>query len=385
MMDSYGYNEKPTGSRSVMDDDSFGPKGGSIVSAFDAFHKAKPQYVTQTAGGGKWTVAMITISVLFMLSETARWWRGAETHTFSVEKGIGHELQINLDTVVHMQCADIHVNVQDSAGDWIHAAQALRREPTLWSQWVDEGGVHKLGYDANGRVVTGHGYESEDEGFGQEHVHDIVRQAHKKAKWARTPRLRGSTGDSCRIFGSMLLNKVQGDFHITARGHGYQSMGEHVDHKAFNFSHIISELSFGPFHPSLVNPLDRTINLAEDNFHKFQYFLSIVPTEYRVGNSRSQYIATNQYAVTEQSREVNEMFAVPGIFVKYDIAPLLLQVVENRDGFLTFLVKIINVVSGVLVAGHWGFRITDWTREVIGRRRRSSMSFGVLGNKEMTD
>jgi hypothetical protein len=25
-------------------------------------------------------------------------------------------------------------------------------------------------------------------------------------------------------------NKVQGDFHITARGHGYMEMGQHLDH-----------------------------------------------------------------------------------------------------------------------------------------------------------
>ncbi|KKA26443.1 hypothetical protein TD95_000143 [Thielaviopsis punctulata] len=381
-MDS--YNEKRP-LMSDMDDDVFGAKSGSIVSAFDAFPKSKPQYVTQTAGGGKWTVVMMIISLLFTFSETARWWRGSETHTFAVEKGVGHELQINLDVVVHMKCDDLHVNVQDSAGDWIHAGEALRKDPTLWSQWVNEKGVHKLGHDQHGRVVTGHGYEADDEGFGEEHVHDIVRQARKTAKWAKTPRLRGSPGDSCRIYGSMLLNKVQGDFHITARGHGYQSGGEHVDHNAFDFSHVISELSFGPFHPSLVNPLDRTINTCVDHFYKFQYFLSIVPTEYRVGNSRSRAIATNQYAVTEQSRAVNEMFAIPGIFVKYDIEPLLLKVVENRAGLLAFMVKIINVVSGVLVAGHWGYRLSDWLREVLGKRRRSGVGYGMLGHKHMED
>ncbi len=39
-----------------------------------------------------------------------------------------------------------------------------------------------------------------------------------------TPKLKGLDEDSCRIFGSLDLNKVQGDFHITARGHGYMEM-----------------------------------------------------------------------------------------------------------------------------------------------------------------
>lgn len=149
----------------------------------------------------------------------------------------------------------------------------------------------------------------------------------------------------------------------------------------FNFSHIISELSYGPFYPSLVNPLDRTVNTAPDNFHKFQYYLSVVPTVYSVGSSQ---IFTNQYAVTEQSKSVNEHY-IPGIFFKYDIEPILLAVHETRDGILVFLVKIINVLSGVLVAGHWGFTLSDWIREVIGKRRRSNGGEGVLGTKHGFD
>jgi hypothetical protein len=155
---------------------------------------------------------------------------------------------------------------------------------------------------------------------------------------------------------------------------------------AFNFSHIISELSFGPFLPSLANPLDRTVNIATAHFHKFQYFLSVVPTTYSVGRPGAlgaRSIFTNQYAVTEQSQEVPDT-TIPGIFVKYDIEPILLNIVETRDGFFVFLLRVINVVSGVLVAGHWGYRLSDWVAEVLGRRRREQ-SVGVLGVKGQYD
>jgi hypothetical protein len=154
---------------------------------------------------------------------------------------------------------------------------------------------------------------------------------------------------------------------------------------AFNFSHIISELSFGPFLPSLVNPLDRTVNLAPVHFYRFQYFLSVVPTIYSVGRPEergSSSIFTNQYAVTEQSREVAEN-VVPGIFVKYDIEPILLNIVETRDSLFLFTIKVINVISGVLVAGHWGYRLTDWAKEVLGRKRQQSQ--GMLGVKGHED
>ncbi|PHH85085.1 hypothetical protein CDD83_919 [Cordyceps sp. RAO-2017] len=366
-----------------LDEDAFGAKG-NIVSAFDAFPKSKPQYVTRTAGGGKWTVAMGIVSLVLLWSEVARWWRGTETHAFAVEKDVSQSMQINLDVVVRMQCGDLHVNVQDAAGDRILAATRLQHDQTSWSQWASAKGIHRLGHDGHGRVVTGAGWEDlahhGDEGFGEEHVHDIVAAGKKRARWARTPRVRGPP-DSCRVYGSLELNKVQGDFHITARGHGYIEGGEHLDHGKFNFSHIISELSFGPFYPSLVNPLDRTVNGATAHFHKFQYYLSVVPTVYSVGASS---IVTNQYAVTEQSKEVDE-FSIPGIFVKYDIEPVLLSVREQRDAFLVFLVKLINVLSGVLVAGHWGFTLTEWFREVRGKRRRISGGEGMLGNKDAYD
>ncbi|KAG4419829.1 hypothetical protein IFR04_007048 [Cadophora malorum] len=376
-----------------LDEDAFGEKKGNIVQAFDAFPKAKPQYVTRTSGGGKWTVAMLVVSFLLIFSEFARWWRGHETHTFAVEKGVGHDLQINLDIVIPMKCDDIHINVQDAAGDRILAATMLKRDPTMWSQWVDARGVHKLGMDANGKIITGEEYHEHEEGFGEEHVHDIIAAAGggRKAKFAKTPRLKwgAAGGDSCRIYGSLGVNKVQGDFHITARGHGYQEFAAgHLDHTAFNFSHIVSELSFGQFYPSLLNPLDRTISTTSNHFHKFQYFLSVVPTVYSVDSSTpyaSRTVFTNQYAVTEQSHMVGER-SVPGIFFKYDIEPMLLTVEESRDSFLRFVVKIVNVVSGVLVAGHWGFTLTEWATSVWGKRRRGR-SDGVINGRshEMED
>ncbi|KAG6021803.1 hypothetical protein E4U41_002395 [Claviceps citrina] len=369
-----------------LDEDSFGAKG-SVVSAFDAFPptdsrhhiggiaKSKPQYVTRTEGGGKWTVAMAVAALFFLWAEVARWWRGAEFHTYAVDKGVSRSLQINLDAVVLMKCGDLHVNVQDAAGDLILAGTKLRKDETSWAQWVNQKGVHKLGRDSKGRVVTGAGWH--DEGFGEEHVHDIVALSKKGGpKWAKTPRVRGPP-DSCRIYGSLEVNKVQGDFHITARGHGYRSSGGHLDHNSFNFSHIINELSFGDYYPSLNNPLDGTINMADSHFHKFQYFVSVVWTRY---STNSNTIATNQYAVTEQSKAVSE-YVVPGVFVKYDIEPIYMSVIETRQLLFTFCFRLINVLSGVLVAGHWLFTLSEWLREVLGKRKRQSGGEGFLGTK----
>lgn len=170
------------------------------------------------------------VTVILFWAELAHWWRGTENHTFAVEKGVGHEMQVNLDMVLRMKCSDLHVNVQDASGDRILASSRLRQDPTNWAQWVDGKGMHRLGRDEHGRAITGAGWHAHDEGFGEEHVHDIVALGRKRARWGKTPRLWGGVGDSCRIYGSLDLNKVQSDFHITARGHGYAEFGEHLDH-----------------------------------------------------------------------------------------------------------------------------------------------------------
>jgi endoplasmic reticulum-Golgi intermediate compartment protein 2 len=167
---------------------------------------------------------------------------------------------------------------------------------------------------------------------------------------------------------------------------------------AFNFSHQINELSFGPFYPSLENPLDNTRATTDANFYKFQYYLSVVPTIYtedpqlltRLSASSSsslptpdlfpsmRSIWTNQYAVTEQSHSVPENM-VPGVFVKFDIEPITLTIAEEWGGLLALIVRLVNVISGVLVAGQWSFQLWDWANETMSRRRgRRGTDLGVL-------
>ncbi|KAG9380931.1 copii-coated vesicle protein [Pyrenophora tritici-repentis] len=354
-------------------DDAFGPAKGGVVSSFDAFPKTKKTYLVQGRNSSAWTVTLILTCIYLSWSEISRWLAGSTSQSFSVEKGISHDMQLNLDVIVAMRCADLHVNMQDAAGDRTLAGELFAQGSHFMAQPWEEV------WD----------------------VHEQLGKAHKR-KFSKTPRIRGET-DSCRIYGSLDGNKVQGDFHITARGHGYIEFGQHLDHSSFNFSHIIREMSFGPYYPSLTNPLDATIAVTptpDDKFYKFQYYLSIVPTIYTddpslipllelVGSTSNHpgaasmfhgahAIKTNQYAVTSQSHKVPENY-VPGIFVKFDIEPIVLRVVEEWGGFWRLIVTLINVVSGVMVAGGWAWQMFEWGCEVLGKRRRRGDGVGVLG------
>ncbi|KAL2405735.1 hypothetical protein ABEF95_001827 [Exophiala dermatitidis] len=412
-----------------LDESAFGDSGLAGLKTFDAFPKTKPSYTSTTSRGGQWTVAIMILCACLTVTELRTWWRGTETHHFSVERGVGHELQLNLDIVVAMPCRDLHVNVQDAAMDRIMAGELLAKEDTNFEIWTDprqrwrrrQKNKNKQYQDLHGGDEQRQRQEEEDSHVG--HVLGHMRE-NKGRKFPKSPRLRaGMAVDSCRIYGSLEGNKVQGDFHITARGHGYMEFGmqQHLDHSRFNFSHHINELSFGPHYPGLLNPLDKTSAVTTDvHFMRYQYYLSIVPTIFtkrRVSTSSgaldpaaipqpptldltpndhrdkdgvvrhvpnphagrdSKSVFTNQYAATSQSREVPGN-TVPGVFFKYDIEPILLIVSERRSSFLGLIVRLVNVISGVLVAGGWMFQISEWAYEVWGRRRqRSTAGMGVI-------
>ncbi|OJJ42877.1 hypothetical protein ASPZODRAFT_104636 [Penicilliopsis zonata CBS 506.65] len=391
-----------------LNEDAFGEKtagseeGG--LRTFDAFPKTKASYTAPSSRGGQWTVIVLAICTFLSFTEIRTWMQGTEMHHFSVEKGVSHELQLNLDMVVDMPCDTLRVNIQDAAGDRILAGEMLTKEDTSWKLWMDKrntdtyGGSHeyqKLNQEDSGRLAA----QEEDA-----HAHHVMGEVRRnpRRKFPKSPKLRrGEKKDSCRIYGSLEGNKVQGDFHITARGHGYAELGAHLDHQAFNFSHMITELSFGPHYPSLLNPLDKTIASTEDHYYKFQYFLSVVPTIYSKGqgaldtysaappsaqtNRNKNIVFTNQYAATTQSGALPENpFYVPGIYFKYNIEPILLLVSEERGSLLALLIRLINTASGVLVTGGWVYQFSGWVGGILGRRRRAKQE-GVLNGRPYSD
>ncbi|KAJ5124480.1 uncharacterized protein N7515_008305 [Penicillium bovifimosum] len=383
---------------SKLDDDAFGESSLAGLKTFDAFPKTKPSYTTPTRTGGQWTVLILLISSLFSYSELRTWLRGSENYHFTVEKGISHTLQLNLDMVIHMPCDHLRINIQDAAGDRILADEMLSHDDTNWSLWLAKrSSAHEyqtLDHEDDERLAE----QEADVHVG--HVLGETRGGPRK-RFAKPPKMRwGDKVDACRIWGSLEGNKVQGDFHVTARGHGYRENAPHLDHGAFDFSHMITELSFGPHYPSLLNPLDRTIAETTDHYYKYQYFLSVVPTLYSRGkNALETYtrslastaarytrntVFTNQYAVTSQSGAIPESpMVVPGIFFKYNIEPIMLLVSEERAGFLSLLIRVINTISGVLVTGGWVYQIVTWVGGFWGRRRR--VSEGYLTGKSSLD
>lgn len=87
--------------------------------------------------------------------------------------------------------------------------------------------------------------------------------------------------DACRVHGSLTLNKVAGNFHITAGksihfASGHIHISNMFDENPLNFSHRINRFSFGEATSGIVHPLegDEKI-LQESKFKRLRISLSV--------------------------------------------------------------------------------------------------------------
>lgn len=189
---------------------------------------------------------MATLIVCFFLAanELCIWYMGSEYHHFSIEKGVSRQLQLNIDMVVKMPCDSLRVNMLDAAGDRIYAAELLDKQPTSWNAWDREFNSGSTDYQHLNQEDAHRLSELEED----QHVGHVLGETKRnyRRKFPSGPKLRKNhidVLDSCRIFGSLEGNKVESDLHITARGHGYIELGEHLDHR--------SRFPFLLFSPSL--------------------------------------------------------------------------------------------------------------------------------------
>ncbi|KAI9494790.1 endoplasmic reticulum vesicle transporter-domain-containing protein [Zychaea mexicana] len=293
------------------------------VAQFDAFPKVDADNQARSEKGGLLTILLACFLALLSLSEFSEYRTLHNNYRFIVDPTIETSMQINMDLTVAMPCPVLLVHVYDASGYRIHLTENLRLVPAQFS-------TNRADQE-----------KTQDARYMQE----VIKAATGKPYDEKIAAEMGA----CRIFGSIHANKVAANLHITSLGHGYQSH-THTDHKLLNFTHRIDQFSFGKQYPDLVNPLDNSVEITEAHFEVFQYILSIVPTTYI--DSSKNVLLTNQYAVTDSHKAVSDHQAiniVPGIFFKYDIEPISVQITESRQSFTHFLVRLCGIIGGSVV------------------------------------
>lgn len=299
------------GGHSILDKLDSLPK----VRAFDAFPKTQPLYVTRSSRGGVFTLAVMVALVWLTWGELMAYIYGHPASTFGVQHDITSEMQVNLDMTIAMKCQYLTVDVRDALGDRLHLSDSdITKDETTFE--------------------IGHAGRLDSIPMAEKAIGDLVNAARhlhvptfsRKSKPKRKAKGYGGKqvafqatehlvpgGDACRLYGSVLVKKVTGNLHISTLGHGYFSFDRTPDNM-MNLSHVVHEFSFGPYFPDISQPLDHSVEITQDRFPIFQYFLNLVPTQYIDASGRK--MATNQYSVTDYVRAVQPGMGVPGIFIK---------------------------------------------------------------------
>ena len=312
-----------------------------IVRELDAFPKVEEEYAKPTTRGG--TISILSLSLIaFLVVSEFFYYRGTETrYKYSVDTELDQQLLITLDLTVAMACRHLGADLIDHAGESQQLHQVLKMESVSFELTDLQAGVLRAKQQLQDKY-------NEAKAVGDLTIIEGVRnipmpQAGEEGLGER---------DACRLHGSFPVRKVSGNFHITTgrsipHPQGHAHLNINVPKEAVNYSHRIDQLAFGPPIPGALNPLDSALKVVKDRNHQFQYYVQVVPTRFRTFHYS---LTTSQYSVRERNRTIDHRrgsHGMAGIFFKYDMSPLMVEVEEVRRPFWQFLVRLSGIVGGI--------------------------------------
>ena len=354
---------------------------------FDAYPKTLEDFRVKTFSGAAVTLVSGFFMLLLLLSELQYYW-STEIHSdLYVDVSQGHKLRINVNvTFPFLPCGFVGLDAIDVSGQ-----RQLNIEHTLLKQRLNKDGsfvdtkaemVDNLGpTEATPNETATLDPNRCESCFGAEvkqgqccNTCDDIREAYRRKGWAfpadaystmeqckrdqSSKKVDFIIGEGCMIYGHLEVNKVAGNFHLSP-GSSYEVGHAHVhdlaafgDRSKINVSHTINHLSFGTSYPGQIHPLDNLKVVASKSVSAFNYYIKIVPTTYI--NLNGTKVRTNQFSVTRHQKIVGNSgeSILPGMFVSYELSPMMVQYTEKSRSFLHFLTSVCAIVGGIFtVAG----------------------------------
>jgi len=328
-----------------------------VVTDLDAFPKVEETYVEQTASGASVSIVTFISVVLLLHSEFTYYYYPSYKFRFSSDGDLHSKLKLNVDLTVAMSCDLIGADILDKTNQNAFSFGRLREEPT-WFELED----HQLTHFRE--VETLNAYLREE----YHQLQDVLWKSGYSRLYGDMPPRReppDTPHDACRVHGSLTLNKVAGNFHITA-GKVLPIAGAHAHLTAFmqdheyNFTHRIEKLSFGDYAAGIIQPLEGEEKLTNINLMNFQYYIEIVPTEIDTYLGRK---ITYQYSVKELARPIEHQegsHGTPGIYFKYDLSALKVVVTKDREPFFTWLIGVCAGVGGICATSSMLALVVKW-------------------------
>lgn len=316
------------------------------VKELDAFPKVPEEYVDSTPVGGTLSILTFFFILWLIYSEVTYYLDSNLIFKFEPDTDMDAKLRINIDITVAMPCSNLGADILDSTSQSVYGFGQLQEEDT-WFELTEE---QQHAFDAM-RYLNNHLRE-------QYHsIWKILWKSGHGTMYATMPARKtkpNTKPDACRLHGVLTLNKVAGNFHVTAgkslslpRGHIHLNML--FDDTPQNFSHRINRLSFGAPYNGIVHPLEGDEKITSDENMLYQYFIEVVPTDIDTAFER---IKAFQYSVKELERPISHSqgsHGIPGIFIKYDMAALKVRVYMERENIIKFMLRLFAVIGGIYI------------------------------------
>lgn len=307
------------------------------VRVFDAFPKVNSEHSVRSLRGGLSTIITVICMLMIVWVQIGGYLGGYIDRRFSVDKDIRLSLNINVDIVVAMPCQYLMTNVMDITSDSYLAGEVLNFQGTGFS------------------IPEQFRVNSHNDEHDTPELDEIMTET-LRAEYSVTGARINEDAPACHVFGTIPVNKVRGEFYIITKGQRSYD-GLVVSPAGFNFSHVIYEFSYGEFFPFINNPLDFTAKTTDEPQQRYKYFAKVVPTVYE---KLGLLIDTYQYSITEIHHSLDDNDLRPaGIYFSYSFEPIKLYIKEKRLGFIQFVAKLATILSGLLIACGYLFRIYE--------------------------
>ncbi|XP_052212761.1 endoplasmic reticulum-Golgi intermediate compartment protein 2-like isoform X2 [Dreissena polymorpha] len=317
-----------------------------VVTEFDAFPKVPDNFKETTAAGGGIAVVTFVFIFILVLFEFMYYTNTKLKFDYEVDTEVDGKIKINIDMTIAMKCEYIGADVLDQTGQDTHSFGTLLMDPTHYTLTPAQQSFRDITRRINQYLKDE--YHAIQELLWLSGAVGVKMGSHREAEGQKGPM------DACRVHGSLEVNKVAGNFHITAgkslkTNLGHLHISSMLSNSDYNFTHRIDHFSFGEVTSGIVNPLDGEEQVTQSNYHLFQYFMKIVPTKVR---TYANQVDTYQYSVTERSRPIDHSHGshgVPGIFIKYEPFSFKVVVREEHLPYSQFLVRLCGIVGGIFV------------------------------------
>ncbi|EPS71314.1 hypothetical protein M569_03444, partial [Genlisea aurea] len=334
-----------------------------VLKSIDAFPRTEDHLLRKTKSGALVSIVGLVVIATLFVHELTYYLTTYTVHQMSVDLKRGETLPIHINmTFPSLPCDVLSVDAIDMSGK-----HEVDLDTNIWKLRLNKDG-HIIGTEYLSDLVekehTDHGHDHDKEHHEEsEHKTNFFSLDSKAEEMVKKVKHALDTGEGCRVFGVLEVQRVAGNFHISVHGLNIIVAQKIFDGSAHvNVSHVIHDLGFGPKYPGIHNPLDDTVRILHETSGTFKYYIKIVPTEYKYISK--EVLPTNQFSVTEYFSPMDkDSRSWPAVFFLYDLSPITVTIREERRSFRHFITRLCAVLGGTFALTGM---LDKWMHRLIG-------------------